>query len=83
MNILLGYFDAKIGREDIFKPIIGNENLHEIGNGNGDIVANFATSKNLTVKSTMFQNCNSNKFTFTSPDTKTHNQIDHILIDGK
>jgi hypothetical protein len=30
MKILLGYFNAKVGREDIFKPTIGNENLHEI-----------------------------------------------------
>jgi hypothetical protein len=28
MNILLGDFNAKISREDIFKPTIGNESLH-------------------------------------------------------
>jgi hypothetical protein len=28
-------FHTKIGREDIFKPTIGNESLHEIGNDNG------------------------------------------------
>jgi exonuclease III len=28
MNILLGDFNAKVGREDIFKPTIGNENSH-------------------------------------------------------
>jgi hypothetical protein len=27
MKILLGDFNAKIGREDFFKPIIGNESL--------------------------------------------------------
>jgi hypothetical protein len=54
MKILLGDFNAKIGREDIFKPMIGNESLHEISNDNGVRVVNFATSKNLTVKSTMF-----------------------------
>jgi hypothetical protein len=32
---LLGAFSAKVGREDIFKPTIGNEKLHEIGNDNG------------------------------------------------
>jgi exonuclease III len=32
---LLGDFNAKIGREDVFKPTVGNENLHEISNDNG------------------------------------------------
>jgi hypothetical protein len=34
-KILLGDFNAKICREDIFKPMIGNESLHEISNDNG------------------------------------------------
>jgi exonuclease III len=50
MKILLGDFNAKVGREDIFKPAIGNKSLHEISNDNGVRVVNFATSKNLTVK---------------------------------
>ncbi|PNF30214.1 hypothetical protein B7P43_G02597 [Cryptotermes secundus] len=56
--------------------------LHEISNDNGVTVVNFATSKNLTVKNTMFPHHNIRKFTWTSPDGKIHNQIDHILIDG-
>jgi hypothetical protein len=57
-------FNAKVGREDIFKPRIENERLHEISNDNGVRVANFATSKNLIVKSTMFPHCNIHKFTW-------------------
>jgi hypothetical protein len=34
MHILLLDFSAKEGREDIFKPTIGNESLHEVGNVN-------------------------------------------------
>jgi hypothetical protein len=34
-KILLGDFNAKVGKEDIFKPTIGNESLHEISNDNG------------------------------------------------
>jgi hypothetical protein len=49
MKILLGDFNAKIGKKDIFKSINGNESLHEVSNNNGVRVANLATSKNLTV----------------------------------
>jgi hypothetical protein len=54
MKILLGDFNAKVGREDIFKPTIGNESLHEISNNNVVRSVNFAKSINLRVKSTMF-----------------------------
>ncbi|PNF14688.1 hypothetical protein B7P43_G10271 [Cryptotermes secundus] len=83
MKILLGDFNAKVGREDIFKPMIWNESLHEISNDNGVRVVNFATSKNHTVESTMFPYRNIHKFTWTSPDGKIHSQIDHILIDRR
>jgi hypothetical protein len=82
MKILLD-FNAKVGREDIFKPTIGIESLHEINSDNGVRLVNFATSKNFRVKSVMFPHCNIHKCTWTSPDGKTHNQIDHILIDRR
>jgi len=40
--------------EDTFKPKIGNENLHKISNDNEVGVVNFATLKNVIVKSTVF-----------------------------
>jgi hypothetical protein len=57
MKILLGDFNAKVGREDIFKPTIGNESLHETSNDNGVRVVSLTTSKNLIVESTMFPHC--------------------------
>jgi hypothetical protein len=47
---LLGDFNAKMSRKDIFKPTIGNESLHEISNDNGIKLAILAISKNLKVK---------------------------------
>jgi hypothetical protein len=41
---------------------------------------NFAISKIMVVKSTMFPLQNIRKYTWTSPDGKTHNQIVHALI---
>jgi hypothetical protein len=68
MKILLGDFNAKVGREDIFKPTIGYDSSHEISNDNGVRVVNFATSKNLFVKSTMFPHRGIHKSTWTFLD---------------
>jgi hypothetical protein len=55
--VLFGDFNAEVGREDIFKPTIGNESLHKISNQcNGGRVVMFATSKNLTANSVTFIN---------------------------
>jgi hypothetical protein len=51
-KILLGDYNTKVGTEDIFKPTIGRTvyiKLVIIIR-----VVNFATSKNLTIQSTMF-----------------------------
>jgi exonuclease III len=62
MKTLLGDFNVKVGRKDIFKPTIGTESLHEISNDNGVRLVNFATSKNLRVKSNMFPHRNIHKY---------------------
>ena len=54
----------------------------QLDSDNGIRIINFATSKNLVVKSTMFLHQDIHKYTRTSPDGKNHNQIDHILKDG-
>jgi hypothetical protein len=72
IQFFFGDFNAKIGREDVFKPTIGNESSYEISNDNGVRIENFATSKNLIVKSAMFPHRNIHKFIRTSPDGKTH-----------
>ena len=68
MKNLLGEFNAKVGRENIFKPTIGNESPHQDSNDNGVRIVHFGTSKNLVVKSTMFPHRNIHKCTWTSPD---------------
>jgi hypothetical protein len=85
MKIMLGDFNAKVGREDIFTPTIGNESLHKLSNDSGIRIVNFATSKKLAVKSTMFPHDIVDKYTCTwaSLVGKTHNQIDHFLVNRR
>jgi hypothetical protein len=66
-----------MGREGIFKPVIGNESLHQGSNDDGFRTVNSDTSKILVVKSTTFLYQNIHRYTWTHPDGKTHNQISH------
>jgi len=83
MKILLGDLKAKLEREDIFKRTDWNGSLNQGVNDNGVRKVNVATSDNLVVKSTMFPHRNIHKYTWTSPDRKTHNQVEYILIDRR
>jgi hypothetical protein len=58
MKTLLGDFNAKLVRDNIFKPTTGNDRLHQDSNDDGVTVVNFSTSKKLVVKSTMFPHRN-------------------------
>jgi len=42
MKILLGHFNAKVGRENVFKLTIGNESLYQDSNDSGVRLVNFA-----------------------------------------
>jgi len=50
--------------------------LHEISNDIGVRVVTSVTSKNLSVKSTVFPHCSIHKYIWTGE--KTYNQIDHF-----
>jgi hypothetical protein len=76
---LLREFNTKVGGEDMFKSTVCNESLYYFINFNGVGLVNVVTSKIL--KGRMFLHRNIHNYNLTSPDWKTCNQIDHILID--
>ena len=75
MNILLGEFLAKLGREDNFKPTIGNETVQHDSNDSDIRIVNVATSGSLSVKDTMLPHQNFHRYTWASPDRQTHRLI--------
>jgi len=62
MKNLLGDFNAKVVTENIFKPTTGNKRLQQDSIDNGVRIVNFATSKNLVVKSKMFPHQDIHKY---------------------
>jgi hypothetical protein len=63
MKIMLGDFNAKVGKKYIFKLTTANKSLHEISNDNGVSIVNFDTYLKISVKSTMFPHRNIHKYT--------------------
>ena len=63
MKILLSYFDAKVGREIIFKSTLGKESLLQEINDNAIRLVNFAASNNLIVKRLKCSHFNIHEYT--------------------
>jgi len=83
IKIILGDFNAKVGKEAIYKPTNGNESLHNETNNNRIKMIQFAISKGFNVRSTTFPHKDIHKETWSSADSRTANQIDHVLISNR
>uniref|UniRef100_A0A8D8C8R8 Craniofacial development protein 2 n=1 Tax=Culex pipiens TaxID=7175 RepID=A0A8D8C8R8_CULPI len=82
VKIVIGDLNAQVGQEEEFRPVIGRFSAHQQTNENGLRLIDFATSRNMAIRSTFFQHTSLYKYTWRSPnDTET--QIDHVLIDGR
>jgi len=83
IKIILGDFNAKVVKEDIYKSTIGNESLHNETNNNQIKTIQFTISKGFNVGSTTFPHKNTHQQTWYSADGRTANQIDHVLTSNR
>lgn len=81
--MILGYLNAKVGKESSFRRTIEPGSLHNTSNENGIRLVDFACSKDFIISSTYLPRKDIYKHTWKSPDGRTHNQIDHILINKR
>ncbi|CAG9104406.1 unnamed protein product [Plutella xylostella] len=82
-KIVIGDFNAKVGREEAYQPTIGLFSKHPVSNDNGLRLISFASSKSMVIKSTIFPHKAIHLGTWKSHDGRTVNQIDHVLIDER
>jgi hypothetical protein len=64
----------------MYKPTIGGESAHDISNGNGMKLIEYAIAKDLITTSTFFPRKFIHKHTWTAPNHVYKSQIDHVLI---
>ncbi|XP_050339410.1 craniofacial development protein 2-like [Bactrocera neohumeralis] len=83
VKIVLGDFNARVGKEGVFGTTVGKFSLHDETFPNGLRLIDFAGARNMVICSTKFQRKKIHQATWLFPDRKTNNQIDHVVIDGR
>jgi len=81
IKIVMGDFNAKVGQERI-SNVVGPYGIG-VMNERGERLVEWCTENNFTVMNTWFDNHPRRKWTWKSPDGRTRNQIDFILIQSR
>ena len=82
--IVMGDLNAKVGKDnDQWENVMGKYGLGE-ANERGEKLLTFCATNDLCISNTMYkQPKNSRQWTWESPDKRTHNKIDYIMINRK
>ncbi|XP_067638312.1 craniofacial development protein 2-like [Eurosta solidaginis] len=83
IKVVLGDFNARVGKEGVFGPTVGKFSLHNETSPNELRLIDFAGAGNMVISSTRFTHKKIHQATWLSPGRNTRNQIDHVVIDGR
>ncbi|XP_073811664.1 uncharacterized protein [Musca autumnalis] len=81
--ILMGDFNAKIGSDNTGLSHIMGKHGMGIKNDNGERLIEFCQTFDMVIGGSLFPHKEIHKYTWTSPNGSTKNQIDHICIRRK
>jgi len=83
IRIVLGDFKAKLGKENIFWSTVSIHSIYDLTSENGLRLIDFASSRGLIVKSTIFPHKDIFKGTRKALNDRYVSQIDHVLINTR
>ena len=83
IKIVMGDMNAKVGSDNTGRELIMGRHGTGDQNENGEMFTEFCAFNDLVIGGTLFPHRDIHKTTWTSPNGKTENQIDHITINRK
>lgn len=81
--LILGDFNAQIGKEDYVTSVAGKFTIHERTNDNGRRLCDLAARTDMVISSTKFKHLKEHKITWTTTDKRCSTQIDHVLVNRR
>ncbi|XP_068716885.1 uncharacterized protein [Montipora capricornis] len=83
MLLVIGDLNAKVGADNVnYERAMGKHGCGTMNN-NGERLADFCLNNDLVIGGTIFPHKNIHKLTWRSPNGRSLNQINHIIINGK
>ena len=83
MLLIIGDMNAKVGSENSSCERAMGKHGCGVMNDNGERLVDFCLNNNYVIGGTIFAHRDIHKLTWKSPDGRTSNQIDHIIINEK
>ena len=83
MLLIIGDLNSKVGSDNTSNERVMGTHGCGIINENGEKLIDFCATNNYVIGGTIFPHKSIHKLTWRSPDGRTSNQIDHIIINGK
>lgn len=83
MIVLMGDLKAKTGSNNANREEVMGKFDAGVMNENGERLCDFCSANGLVISGTLFTHKEIHKLTWRSPDGKTVNQIDHVMVNGR
>ena len=80
--LVMGDLNAKVGSDNLnFERVMGREGCG-VQNDNGERLVEWCAFNNMIIGGTLFPHRNIHKLTWTSPNGRDKNQIDHLMVNS-
>ncbi len=83
MIVVMGDMNAKVGYNNTNREEVMGKFGIGVMNDNGERLCDFGSANGLVITGTIFPHKEIHKLTWRSPDGRTGNRIDHVLVNGR